>query len=382
MQNHADDAFGVYVHWPFCESKCPYCDFNSHVAETVDHAAWAQAYEREIARWAEATGPRTVTSIFFGGGTPTLMKPATLAAILDAIAKRWRVAPDVEVTAEANPSSAEIGTFRAFRDAGVNRLSLGVQSFDPAALKFLGRRHDADQALRAIAESQKVFARTSFDLIYARPDQTAETWRAELSTALSLAGEHLSVYQLTIEPGTEFRRRKIQPAPEGPAADMYELTQEMLNAAGLPAYEISNHAAPGAECRHNLVYWRGEDYAGIGPGAHGRLREHGATYATEEIRSPAAWLAAAQAAGATQARTALSADERLDELVFMGLRLREGISEPRFIAQTGRSFDRVFARAKVDALIAEGLLERTNESLRATPEGAQRLNSVIAYLLT
>lgn len=385
-QNRLTEAFGVYVHWPFCESKCPYCDFNSHVADTIDHAAWAEAYKREIARWAELAGPRTVTSIFFGGGTPTLMKPATMDAILGEIAKRWTVAPDVEITAEANPSSAEIATFRAFRDAGVNRLSLGVQSFDPVALQFLGRRHDADQALRAIAESQRVFARTSFDLIYARPDQTVDTWRAELARALALAGEHLSVYQLTIEPGTEFRRRKIQPAPEGPAADMYELTHAMMNAAGMPAYEISNHARPGAECRHNLVYWRGEDYAGIGPGAHGRVRATtvpgGVTYATEEIRSPAAWLAATHLAGATSARTALGADERLDELVFMGLRLTEGLSEPRVQAQTGKTFDAIFSRAKIAALVAEGLLERTNESLRATPAGAQRLNSVISYLLT
>lgn len=376
------EAFGVYVHWPFCESKCPYCDFNSHVAESIDHAAWAEAYKREIARHAALTGPRTVTSIFFGGGTPTLMAPATMQAILDAIAKHWTLASDVEITAEANPSSAEIETFRAFRSAGVNRLSLGVQSFDPAALKFLGRRHDADQALRAIHESQKIFARTSFDLIYARPDQTVQTWREELSTALSLAAEHLSVYQLTIEPGTEFRRRKIQPAPEGPAADMFELTHEMMTAAGLPAYEISNHARPGAECRHNLVYWRGEDYAGIGPGAHGRIREGDVTYATEEIRAPAAWLAATHLDGASNARTPLSADERLDELVFMGLRLAEGISEDRFRAQTGRRFDDVFARAKIAALAQEGLLERTNAALRATPAGAQRLNSVIAYLLT
>jgi len=376
------EAFGVYVHWPFCESKCPYCDFNSHVADAIDHAAWAAAYGREIARWAALTGPRTVTSIFFGGGTPTLMAPATLQAILDAIAGAWTLAPDVEITAEANPSSGEIETFRAFRSAGVNRLSLGVQSFDPAALTFLGRRHDADQALRAIAESQNIFARTSFDLIYARPDQTVRSWREELSKALSLACEHLSVYQLTIEPGTEFRRRKIQPAAEGPAADMYELTHAMMNAAGLPAYEISNHARPGAECRHNLVYWRGEDYAGIGPGAHGRIREGDVTYASEEIRSPAAWLAATHLAGATSARTALSAQERLDELVFMGLRLAEGLSEDRFRAQTGQGFDDIFPRAKIAALAAEGLLERTNDALRATPAGAQRLNSVIAYLLT
>ncbi|MCD6073133.1 MAG: coproporphyrinogen oxidase, partial [Rhodospirillales bacterium] len=333
-------------------------------------------------RWAEMTPGRTVTSIFFGGGTPTLMKPTTMQAILDAIARAWSVADDVEITAEANPSSAEIETFRAFRSAGVNRLSLGVQSFDPAALKFLGRRHDADQALRAIHESQKIFTRTSFDLIYARPDQTRDIWRAELDRALSLAAEHLSVYQLTIEPGTEFRRRKIQPAPEGPAAEMYELTHEMMSAAGLPAYEISNHARPGAECRHNLVYWRGDDYAGIGPGAHGRIREGGVTFAIEEIRAPAAWLAATHLAGATQARTALSPGERLDELVFMGLRLAEGIPEDRFVAQTGRTFDDVFAPAKIAALVAEGYVERTNAALRATQAGAQRLNSVISYLLT
>ena len=378
-------SFGVYVHWPFCESKCPYCDFNSHVADSIDHSAWADAYRAQIARWADIAPSRTVTSIFFGGGTPTLMKPATVAAILDEIAKRWTVASDVEITAEANPSSAEIDLFRAFRDAGVNRVSLGVQSFDPAALKFLGRRHDADQALRAIAESQKIFARTSFDLIYARPDQSASMWRTELERAIGLAGEHLSVYQLTIEPGTEFRRRKIQPAPEGPQAEMYELTHELMDVAGLPAYEISNHARPGAECRHNLIYWRGEDYAGVGPGAHGRVRIDGTTFATEELRSPNAWLAAVKMGAKTDngalSRTALSNEERLDELVFMGLRLSEGISETRFKAQTGKGFDDVFARDKIAALVGEGYVERTNDALRATRAGQQRLNAVIAYLL-
>ena len=376
------EAFGIYVHWPFCESKCPYCDFNSHVSEAVDHTAWAEAYRREIARVGAAAPGRTVTSVFFGGGTPTLMKAATVEMILSEIARVWTLAPDVEITAEANPSSAEIELFRDFRSAGVNRLSLGVQSFDAAALAFLGRRHDVGQALRAIAESQKVFARTSFDLIYARPDQTEESWRAELGHALALAGEHLSVYQLTIEPGTEFRRRRITPAAEGPAVDMFEATHEMMNAAGMPAYEISNHARPGAECRHNLVYWRGEDYAGIGPGAHGRLTQDGVTVATEEIRAPAAWLAAvALGAGGERSRTPLSASERIEEIVLMGLRLTEGISQTRFRAQTGKAFDEALPSDKIATLIDEGYLAREPGALRATPAGLQRLNAVIEYLL-
>lgn len=375
-------GFGVYVHWPFCESKCPYCDFNSHVSDSVDHDAWARAYRSEIARVGAQVPGRTVTSIFFGGGTPTLMKAATVEAILSEIARVWHVADDVEITAEANPSSAEIDLFRDFRSAGVNRLSLGVQSFDAAALKFLGRRHNVDQALRAISESQKIFARTSFDLIYARPDQTESSWRAELGRAIDLAGEHLSVYQLTIEPGTEFRRRRITPAAEGPAVEMFEATHEMMNAAGLPAYEISNHAKPGAECRHNLVYWRGEDYAGLGPGAHGRLTIDGVTEAREEIRAPAAWLGAvAMGAGGERVRTPLSAGERIEEIVLMGLRLTEGIFEARFRAQTGQSVDQALASEKIAALVSEGYLVRGNGALRATPAGLQRLNAVIEYLL-
>ena len=375
-------GFGVYVHWPFCESKCPYCDFNSHVSDSVDHDAWARAYRSEIARVGAEVPGRTVTSIFFGGGTPTLMKAATVEAILSEIARVWHMAEDVEITAEANPSSAEIELFRDFRSAGVNRLSLGVQSFDAAALKFLGRRHDVGQALRAIDESQKIFARTSFDLIYARPDQTESSWRAELARALDLAGEHLSVYQLTIEPGTEFRRRRIAPAAEGPAAEMFEATHEMMNAAGLPAYEISNHAKPGAECRHNLVYWRGEDYAGLGPGAHGRLTIDGVTEAREEIRSPAAWLGAvAMGVGGERVRTPLSARERIEEIVLMGLRLTEGISEARFRAQTGQSFDAALRPEKIAALVSEGYLVRDGGALRATSAGLQRLNAVIEYLL-
>ncbi len=367
-------GFGVYVHWPFCESKCPYCDFNSHVADTVDQDAWARAYAAEITRYAAETYGRTVTSVFFGGGTPTLMKPATLATILETIDRCWVLAENVEITAEANPSSAEMALFRDFRAAGVNRLSLGVQSFDPTALKFLGRRHDADQAKRAIAESQAVFERTSFDLIYARPDQTPESWSQELDEALARAGEHLSVYQLTIEPGTEFRRRKVEPAENELAATLYEITQERLTAAGLPAYEVSNHARLDAECRHNLVYWRGEDYVGVGPGAHGRLTCGESAEAIEEIRAPAAWLSAVQTQGSgTKARTPLSKGERFEERVLMGLRLREGI--PSELAEG-------LERKRVDALIGEGYLAREATRLRPTAAGLQRLNAVISYLVS
>lgn len=375
-------GFGIYIHWPFCESKCPYCDFNSHVAEGVEHAAWADAYARELARYAQESAGRTVTSVFFGGGTPTLMKADTVARVLDAIARHWTLASDIEITAEANPSSAEIALFRDFKAAGVNRLSLGVQSLEPAALAFLGRRHDVAAALRAIDESQEVFARTSFDLIYARPDQTPAGWEAELARALSLAGEHLSVYQLTIEPGTEFRRRRVMPAEGDLAATLYEITQSMLGAAGLPAYEISNHARPGAECRHNLLYWRGEDYLGIGPGAHGRLSHGRETEAIEEIRAPAAWLDAVRTAGSgTRVRAPLTRAERIEELLLMGLRTAEGISAGRFETQTGEWLDDLLARDRVQALVDEELLVRDTNGLRATPAGLQRLNAVIEYLL-
>ena len=295
-----DDAgFGVYVHWPFCASKCPYCDFNSHVRAEIDEARWRAALVRELDHFAALAPGRTVTSIFFGGGTPSLMAPATVAAVIERTANHWRLAGDVEITLEANPTSVEAGRFAGYRDAGVNRVSLGVQSLDDRALGFLGRGHDAAEARAAVAVAHARFPRVSFDLIYARPGQSPAAWRRELAEALQIAGEHLSLYQLTLEPGTAFHARAARGAlalPGGDAAAaLYDVTQEVLEGAGLPAYEISNHAVPGAESRHNLTYWRSGDYLGVGPGAHGRLTGGGAVLAIAQTRSPERWLAAVEA---------------------------------------------------------------------------------------
>ncbi len=299
-----DDAgFGVYIHWPFCASKCPYCDFNSHVrAGGIDEARFLAAYLRELAHWAERTPGRDVTSVFIGGGTPSLMSPATVGAILDAIAGHWRVDPRAEITLEANPSSVEAARFRGYRAAGVNRVSLGVQSFSDAELRALGRLHTAEEARAAIEIARATFERFSFDLIYARPRQTAQAWRAELAEALTLAGRHLSLYQLTIEPQTPFaelhaRGKLAIPAGEL-AHDLFEITQELTEGAGLPGYEISNHAAPGEESRHNLTYWRYGAYLGIGPGAHGRVVAGGERRATAAERQPGRWASLVKGEGA------------------------------------------------------------------------------------
>jgi len=290
-----DDALAVYVHWPFCESKCPYCDFNSHVAEGVDDGRWRSALLAELDHFAQGLEGRRVASIFFGGGTPSLMAPETAAAVIGRVKSLWPAAEDLEVTLEANPSSVEAGRFRAFLDAGVNRVSIGVQSLRPESLQFLGRRHSAAEALSAIAAAAKTFERFSFDLIYGLPGQTADAWRRELAEAVKMAGGHVSAYQLAIEPGTPFHRDGVQAAPEGLGADLYAITQEVLEKAGLRAYEISNHARPGAECRHNLDIWQGAEYVGIGPGAHGRLRarlrDGAATEAVYQVHAPGRWLA-------------------------------------------------------------------------------------------
>ena len=328
--------FAVYVHWPFCLSKCPYCDFNSHVRHGgVDEARFLRAYEAEIAATAARAPGRTVSSIFFGGGTPSLMRPSSVQAILDCIGKHWSVAPDVEVTLEANPTSVEATRFRGYRAAGVNRVSLGVQALDDASLKELGRLHTAQEALDAVAVARSIFDRYSFDLIYARPRQTLEAWAAELKRAIAEAAEHLSLYQLTIEPDTPFsalhKAGKLIMPDEELARDLYDLTQTVCSRAGLPAYEISNHARPGAECRHNLVYWRGHDYAGVGPGAHGRLTIDGRRVATATEKRPEAWLLRVEETG-----TGFTVDEKLtsgeaaDEYLLMGLRLAEEIDTARY----------------------------------------------------
>jgi len=377
------EPFAVYVHWPFCLSKCPYCDFNSHVRHGgIDEARFVRAYETEIATTAERVPGRVVSSIFFGGGTPSLMQPSSVQAILDAIASHWSVAPDVEVTLEANPTSVEAARFRGYRAAGVNRVSLGVQSLDDVALKELGRLHTAQEALDAVAVARSIFERYSFDLIYARPRQSPEAWAAELKRAIAEAAEHLSLYQLTIEPNTPFfglhKSGKLVVPDEDLARDLYDLTQTICADAGLPAYEISNHARPGAECRHNLVYWRGHDYAGIGPGAHGRIALDGRRFATETDRRPEAWLMRVEAKGSgITLEEKLTAEEIGDEFLLMGLRLAEGIDPTRYSAISGR----VLNPRRISILHEEGAVETTAEGrLRVTQSGFPLLDAVVADL--
>ena len=376
-------AFGVYVHWPFCLSKCPYCDFNSHVRQGgIDETRYVAAYAAEIASSAARTGKRTVSTIFFGGGTPSLMQPATVAAILDAIAKHWTVAPDVEITLEANPTSVEATRFRGFRAAGVNRVSLGVQSLDDAVLKQLGRLHSAREALDAVAVARANFERYSFDLIYARPAQTCEAWSAELDRALGEAAEHLSLYQLTIEPDTPFAALhaagKLVIPDDDNARALYDVTQDVTAARGLPAYEISNHARGGAECRHNLVYWRYHEYAGVGPGAHGRLVIEGKRHATSTEKRPEAWLMRVEANGhGVVVDETLTRTEQADEYLLMGLRLAEGIDPERYAAFAGRPLD----ESRIAALGAEGMVESTRDGhLRVTRAGFPVLDAVVADL--
>ncbi|MGE0714604.1 MAG: radical SAM family heme chaperone HemW [Alphaproteobacteria bacterium] len=379
-------AFAVYVHWPFCVSKCPYCDFNSHVRERIAEDEWAASYERAIDAAARRSPGRTVTSIFFGGGTPSLMQPATVGAVLDRIAARWPVAADIEVTLEANPGSVEAGRFAGYRAAGVNRVSLGVQALDDASLAFLGRRHDAEEALAALDVAARHFDRRSFDLIYARPNQTVAAWRSELDRAVTLAGDHLSVYQLTIEQGTRFaalhaRGDLVLPDEETQAA-LYEVTQERLGAAGMPAYEISNHARPGGESRHNLAYWRYDDHVGIGPGAHGRLAVDGTKVAIRQHKAPETWLAAVAAEGdGVDEEIALGPDERLAEVLMMGLRLAEGVPLDRIARETGRALDAWIAPGRIARLVRGGFLARDATRIAATAAGRQRLDAVLRSLL-
>lgn len=383
---NAASEFAIYVHWPFCKSKCPYCDFNSHVRASIDEARWRRALLGELDHYAAETPGRAVTSIFFGGGTPSLMSAATVAAVLDRIAQRWPVDPEVEITLEANPTSVEAERFREFRAAGVTRASLGIQALDDTALKFLGRAHDAREALAALDVARRIFERFSFDLIYARPGQSVAAWEAELARALDLAGEHLSVYQLTIEAGTAFAtsyaRGDFALPDEDTQANLYEITQARLAAANLPAYEISNHARPGAECRHNLAYWHSADYVGVGPGAHGRLTLDGNRVATRQSRAPETWLAAAERQGhGSEERTILTLGERLDELLMMGLRLAEGVTRGRFRAAIGGDIEAVLEEHHLSSLIEAGFLHLDDERLAATAAGRQRLNAVLATLL-
>jgi putative oxygen-independent coproporphyrinogen III oxidase len=383
LQDSDAPQFGVYIHWPFCLSKCPYCDFNSHVRRAaIDEARFVRAFKAEIATTAARTPGRTVSTIFFGGGTPSLMQPATVGAILDAIAGHWQVAENVEITLEANPTSVEAERFRGYRAAGVNRVSLGVQALDDRVLKELGRLHTADEAIAAVGIARSVFARYSFDLIYARPQQTAAEWGRELKEALRQAGEHLSLYQLTIEPETPFAALhaagKLHVPDDDTARALYDTTQEICAAHGLPAYEISNHARPGAECRHNLVYWRMHDYAGIGPGAHGRLDIDGDRHATATEKRPESWLTRVEQDGhGLVTDEVLTREETADEFLLMGLRLAEGIDPQRFAAVAGRELD----AARIAALREYGLVETTPAGrLRVSLPGFPVLDAVVADL--
>jgi putative oxygen-independent coproporphyrinogen III oxidase len=369
----------VYIHWPFCRSKCPYCDFNSHVREKIDASTWTAALLADLDRQAELAPAHEVVSIFFGGGTPSLMPPETAAALIERVKRHWPTSPNLEVSLEANPNSAESRRFAAFARAGVNRLSVGVQALDPAALKFLGRGHDRAEAVAAITMSQSLFPRSSFDLIYARPGQSVAAWRDELDEALDFAGGHLSVYQLTIEPGTAFHTRaamgELILPDEDTAAAMFELTQEHLAAHGMPAYEISNHARPGAECRHNLAYWRYEDYLGVGPGAHGRVTRDGVKYATRQRRLPEAWLKRPE----FEEMAPLSRDAMVEEMVMMGLRLVEGISRQRLETLADCSIETLLG-VSLARLVQGGFLELDEYCLAASAAGRQRLNAVLSAL--
>ena len=384
IQHPTQDAgFAVYVHWPFCLSKCPYCDFNSHVrAGGIDEARYVEAFRREIAHAGDMTPGRTVSSIFLGGGTPSLMQPETVAAILDAIAQTWSVARQAEVTLEANPTSVEAGRFKGYRSAGVNRVSLGVQALNDADLRRLGRTHSVAEALAAVDVASRYFSRFSFDLIYARPDQTAAAWKAELRQAIARAAEHLSLYQLTIEPDTWFERlhqagKLVLPDAEA-ARILYDVTQEVCDQAGLPAYEISNHARPGGESRHNLVYWRYGEYVGVGPGAHGRVMTARGRTATATEKAPEAWLASVERRGhGLVEETLLTREEAGDEFLLMGLRLREGIEPARYRTISGRTLD----HERIQDLMGDGLIaHRVGARIAVTPAGFPVLDAVVADL--
>ena len=382
MEDWRQGGFGLYLHWPFCQSKCPYCDFNSHVSASIDQKQWEIAYLAEIGRLAAETPGRVLESVYFGGGTPSLMQPELVDAILQKVRASWPMVNDPEITLEANPTSVEAGRFRGFRAAGVTRVSMGFQALDDGHLQRLGRLHSVAEARRALQIATSVFDRVSFDLIYARQDQTLEAWRRELTEALAMAEGHLSLYQLTIEDGTAFGDRfaagKLRGLPdEDLAADLYQLTQELCEAAGYAAYEVSNHARPGQDSRHNLIYWRGGDYLGIGPGAHGRLTLAGSRAATEAPKNPAVWLAAvASGQPGEMARAALSPTEHATEYLLMSLRLAEGLDLARFEAIAGRPL----AAAAIDRLEALDLLRVQGGRLIASASGRMVLNGILREL--
>ncbi|SCA56436.1 Radical SAM superfamily protein [Candidatus Terasakiella magnetica] len=378
MSSQPKTPFGLYIHWPYCVSKCPYCDFNSHVAKSVDHDQWAQAFINELTRIHQESAEQTISSIFFGGGTPSLMAPQTVESILQTAQKLWGFSPDIEITLEANPTTVETDTFANFKSAGINRLSIGIQSLRAKALTFLGRAHSLEEGFRALELAQKTFDRYSFDLIYARPDQTLQDWQDELTEALNLSAGHLSLYQLTIEPGTAFYKEGVPSVDEDLGADLFDLTQEMMEKAHMPAYEISNHAKSAQESRHNLIYWQGDDYIGIGPGAHSRLSNQ----AIHQIYQPDLWLnAIAEKKSGEQKRKSIPTEERIIELIMMGLRLKEGIDCAHFKSLTHQGLKDCLEPEGLEILIENGLVCWTETHLRASPEGRKCLNGVIEKLI-
>lgn len=383
MEDWRNGGFGLYLHWPFCQSKCPYCDFNSHVAAHIDQKRWQAAYLAEIARVGAETKGRVLNSVFFGGGTPSLMEPELVGAILEAVRDTWTLANDVEITMEANPSSVEAGRFAGYRDAGVNRVSIGMQALNDGDLRRLGRMHSVAEAKAAYGIARDTFDRVSFDLIYSRQDQSEAAWKAELREALALEPTHLSLYQLTIEDGTVFGARhalgQLRGLPdEDLSSDMFLITQEMCDAAGLPAYEVSNHAKPGQESRHNLIYWRLGDYAGIGPGAHGRLTLDGVRWATEAPKQPGDWLQRVERGerGEAPRETSVAADQAAEYLL-MSLRLGEGSDMARFKAMSGHGLP----QAKLDELVEGGMLRVEDGRVQTTRTGRLLLNAILRELL-
>lgn len=382
MRTALIEPLALYIHWPFCVSKCPYCDFNSHVRDTIDQLAWRNALLADLAHEADAAPKRALTSIFFGGGTPSLMPPETAAALIEDAERHWGFAPDVEITLEANPSSVEAARFSDLAAAGVNRVSLGLQALDDDALHFLGRAHDVEEGLSALSTAQRHFARVSFDLIYARPGQTVAAWETELDRAIAFGTEHLSLYQLTIEPGTRFAtlvaNGTLQPVDADTGADLFEATRARTAEAGLPAYEISNHARPGCESRHNLTYWRYGDYLGVGPGAHGRR----GGIATQRHRKPENWMRAVERnRSGLQLEDELSPAEQAREALVMGLRLREGVDLSAIAAGTTYPRDRLVDQAAVLRLVKLGLVDQTGDRLTVTATGMPLLDRILAEIV-
>jgi putative oxygen-independent coproporphyrinogen III oxidase len=383
MEDWKHAGFGLYIHWPFCQSKCPYCDFNSHVATRIDQARWLTAFRAEIDRIGALTQGRILNTVFFGGGTPSLMEAATVQGILDRVRATWTLANDIEITLEANPGSVEAARFAGYAKAGVNRVSLGIQSLDPEDLRRLGRMHTVDEAAKAIAIAQNTFDRVSIDLIYARQNQTLQAWRDELHRALDFGTSHLSLYQLTIEDGTVFgqmhAKNLLKGLPEEDlSADMFELTQEITRNAGLPAYEVSNHARTGDESRHNLIYWRMGDYAGIGPGAHGRLTLDSARFGTEAERMPTPWLTRTLARpGSAEATERLSPEDRAAEYLMFALRLKEGASVARFESLAGAPL----LPKGLEEMTSLSFLYRDGDRIHTTDSGVMMLNGILRTLL-